>query len=198
MQRARARRADRVARDGLRDPHPARHAPRDRAGAGDREDLRAMPLRRCRVTPVSRTVAPGAFSCLGCELQRLGTRRFRRAGKVLRHDADAQRFHRGATALARSCRSWPTVPCASPRRPLRSARRYRASRKNSSPDRRQQAEGGLDLGDAAKRGRPHHRAAGLRADGERDHAGRDGRGRARGGSARGCPLSRGLCVGVGR
>ena len=54
------------------------------------------------------------------------------------------------------------------------------------PTRRQHPVGRLDRGDAAEGGRPDHRAAGLRSEGEGHHPGRDGGGRTGGGAARAC------------
>ena len=56
--------------------------------------------------------------------------------------------------------------------------------KHLTPTGRQQPIARLDRRRAAERGRPDHRAAGLRAQRQRDHAGADRRGRARRRSAR--------------
>ena len=129
-----------------------------------------------------RTDAP-ARSAAAAALAAPRAGRFRRAGKFLRHHADARR-----------CRGLRQQfgPAGHRRKPLREV--LDAGREQSDrverpriafyADRRQQPVGRLDRSHAAERGRPDHRAAGLRPQRQRNHPGADRRRRARRRSAR--------------
>ncbi len=116
----------------------------------------------------------GARLCRGARrvLQGFGTTGFGRPGKVLRHHADARRFHLSRVQFAAaSDRRKRHRDILDPGR--EQTDRIERPGKDFDADRRQQPIGRLDRGDAAERGGADHRAAGLRTDRERDHAGGD-------------------------